>query len=649
MAMKNKRKQKKELLARMSRRNFVIGGGQVMLGLLLAGRLYQLQIAQSDGWRKLSDSNQFNTRSVTPARGRIFDANNSLIAGNTETYSLSVTPANTADLPRLLAQIAKIIDIKPEDIDDIIETASSQPRFIPITIKGDLTQRDLSRLAVRSSLLNGVTFAKRYRRIYPQAHLTGHITGYVSPITPKEYDEEPRWGRLPDIRTGKIGIEYTLERALRGKPGLDRIEMNSLGKAVRIIPDRLPEQGQDAQLTLNTEIQSFAFDRLRRGRSDIVKDTGEIQAALAENEEVRAHFAAGDDVVLKDEKDRYVPPESGAAIVMDITNGDVLAMVSAPSYDPNLFSDRLLSRDWRRLSEHPRTPLLNRAISGLYAPGSTFKMVVAAAALEAGVITPRTRVTCKGHMEYGDRKFHCWFDDGHQSVNMSQAIERSCDVYFYEIALKTGINRIHDMARRLGLGEVSGLDLPFEKVGIMPNRDWKKIERGTVWTPGETIVAGIGQGLVLTTPMQLAVMTARLADGKRAITPRLTKSNDIPDFAPLNISPSIVASVKKAMDAVLTGPLGTARRYDLEEHGLSGKTGTVQVKRITKEQREAGITDNIDRPWKERDHALFVACAPRKNPRYAAVVVVEHGGSGSSMAAPIARDILAQTIKVNGV
>ena len=253
-------------------------------------------------------------------------------------------------------------------------------------------------------------------------------------------------------------------------------------------------------------------------------------------------------------------------------------------------------------------------------------------------------------MEFGDRKFHCWFDEGHQSLNIMQALERSCDVFFYDVALKVGINRIHDMAKRLGLGLPSGLDLPYEKLGIIPNRDWKKNERGTVWTPGETIVAGIGQGFVLTTPLQLAVMTARLADGSKAIRPRIFLHDEAePEFAPLNISKSVLRVVKKGMEDVMIGRLGTARRYDLDDYGIAGKTGTVQVKRITKEQREAGIIDNIDRPWKERDHALFVAYAPRKNPRYAAVVVVEHGGSGSSMAAPIARDILAQTIKIRGV
>lgn len=648
--MKNKRKLRRELMQRMGRRNFIIAGGQTVLGLLLAGRLYQLQIAQNAGWTKLSDSNQFNTRSVTPARGRIFDESNRLLAGNTETYSLSITPLNAGNLQQTLLRLSTVIDLRNKDMVEILKKAEGQPKFIPVTVKEELTQRDLSRLAVRSPLLNGVSFSKRYRRIYPQAHLTGHITGYVSPITPREKDEEPRWSRLPNIRTGKVGVEYSLEQKLRGAPGRDRIEINSRGKAVRIINDTPPEQGADATLTLNMEIQAYAYDRLRKGRNEIVTKTADIQNALTVNEEIRSHFAAGDNLVLKDEKERFVPGESGSAIVMDVRNGDVVAMVSAPSYDPNQFSERLLTRDWKRLSSHPRTPLLNRAISGLYAPGSTFKMVVAAAALEAGVINAKTRVKCEGHIEFGDRKFHCWFDDGHQSLNVMQALERSCDVFFYEVALKTGINRIHDMAKRLGLGLPSGLDLPFEKLGIMPNRDWKKANRGTVWTPGETIVAGIGQGFVLTTPMQLAVMTARLANGKKAVSPRLMADDKTaPEFAPLDVPASVLKIIKQGMEDVLTGRLGTARRYDLDKHGLAGKTGTVQVKRITKEQREAGIIDNIDRPWKERDHALFVAYAPRKNPRYAAVVVVEHGGSGSSMAAPIARDILAQTIKVKGV
>ena len=268
-------------------------------------------------------------------------------------------------------------------------------------------------------------------------------------------------------------------------------------------------------------------------------------------------------------------------------------------------------------------------------------MVVVAAAIEAGVITPRTEVKCEGSFEFGNRLFHCWNEKGHGFVNAARSLERSCDIYYYQIALKTGINRINNMARRMGLGEVTEIGIPSERKGIIPDRDWKLENRGAPWTPGETVVAGIGQGFVLTTPLQLAVMTARIANGKKAVRPVLYKGQaESADFEPLQVSPEILKIMRNGMVQVMTGPLGTARNYDLQQYGgIAGKTGTVQVKRITKEQREEGITENIDRPWKERDHALFVAYAPVEKPRYAISVVVEHGGSGSSMAAPIARDI----------
>jgi penicillin-binding protein 2 len=330
---------------------------------------------------------------------------------------------------------------------------------------------------------------------------------------------------------------------------------------------------------------------------------------------------------------------------MDVNNGDVRVMVSNPAFDPNLFSNPLSVRDWKRLNEHPRTPLLNRVISGLYAPGSTFKMVVVAAALEAGVISTKTRYECTGGFDFGDTTFHCWNKRGHGTIDVVQALEQSCDVYFYQIALKTGIDRIHNMALRLGLGDVTGIDLPGEKQGVIPKRSWKLDSRGAAWTPGETVIAGIGQGFVLTTPLQLAVMTARIANGKYAVTPRLQSDDKPVEFAPLEISPAIIRVLQKGMRAVTSGSRGTARRHDIKGDGMAGKTGTVQVKRISKEQREKGIVDNIDRPWKERDHALFVGYAPFETPRYAISVVVEHGGSGSSMAAPIAKDIMSYVLK----
>ena len=278
-------------------------------------------------------------------------------------------------------------------------------------------------------------------------------------------------------------------------------------------------------------------------------------------------------------------------------------------------------------------------------------MVVGLAALEAGVINRNTRFKCSGEMELGNATFHCWRKGGHGVMNIISALEQSCDVFFYEISLKTGIRKIKDMAHRLGLGDVTGIDLPGEKKGIIPSYDWKLANKGSVWTPGETVVSSIGQGYVLATPLQLAVMTARLANGKMAVSPRLIKlQSDVLAFPPLNISPTALAIIREGMFKVTNGGLGTARKYNLEKSigGMAGKTGTVQVKRITKAQREKGIVKNIDRPWVERDHALFVAYAPIKNPLYAISVIVEHGGSGSSTAAPIARDILRKTIKERG-
>ena len=640
--MRNKRKEEKEKQLQSTRRLFLVGGGQLLLGAVLVGRLYQLQVAQTDQFRKLSDDNQFNARMIEAPRGRIFDSAGRLLAGNSDVFEMNVVPAHVRDLNALLQAVNKIIPLKPREIERVIETAKAQPNFLQIPIRTGLTQRELSRLSIRSAVLDGVSFDRRYRRIYPQGRLAAHLTGYVSPVTRRETDEDRRLRRLPHLRTGKVGLERAQEQRLRGHFGVEQVEVNARGKPVRILDDLLPKAGDDLHLSVDMEIQNFASRRLQQGRAELMKvESVDVQRALMRDKSLLAHLDNGDNLILKDENGNLTPPESGAAILMDVRNGDIRAMVSQPGFDPNIFTDRLSIKDWDRLNNHPRNPLLNRALSGLYSPGSTFKMVVLAAALEAGIVTNNTRYACPGFFEFGDRKFYCWNKTGHGNMNGELALERSCDVYFYEVALKVGIDRIHNMAQRLGLGIMSKLNIPGEKIGIMPNRAWKQAARGAPWTPGETVIAGIGQGFVLTTPIQLAVMTARLANGKEAVEPRLFKAdNTPPQFPPLDVSPSIIRALQKGMRSVTNGTLGTARRYDLPEIGMSGKTGTVQVKRITEAQREAGITDNIDRPWKERDHALFVGYAPVKNPKYAACVVVEHGGSGSSMAAPIARDIL---------
>ena len=641
--MAKKRKEIQEVANQISKRMFLVGSLQIGFGLILIGRLYQLQILHSDSYLKLSDKNQFDHRLVIAPRGRLLDSKNRLLAGNSEVFELVVIPARTKNLELLLIEIDNIVGLSKEEIKDILVIAKNQPDFIEISIKSDLTQRELSHLAIRSAVLEGVLFQKNFNRIYPQGKLLSHVTGYVSGITAREVEKDRKLQRLVGLKTGKSGLEKTLDDSLRGIAGKERIEVNSRGKPVRFISDSVPKQGRDHKLTIDMDIQSYAVNRLKLGNSEQVEMAqSSVQEAINNNDELKAHINIGETMILKDANSRYVPPEAGAVVLMDIHTGGVIAMVSSPAYDPNLFAGRISNRAWNNLNEHPRVPLLNRVIAGLYSPGSTFKMVVYAAALEAGVISSDSSYNCKGFFEFGDRDFYCWQEKGHGVVNGRQAIAQSCDVYFYQIALKTGIERIHNMAKRMGLGEITNVGIPDEKVGIMPNREWKKNTRGTVWTPGETVIAGIGQGFVLTTPIQLSVMTARLANGKKAVKAKLlseaTKKSD--DFPPLNINSSVLREIQRSMRSVISSGRGTARKYELNGYGLAGKTGTVQVKRITKAEREEGIIDNIDRRWKDRDHALFVGYAPYDKPKYAISVIVEHGGSGSSMAAPIARDIL---------
>ena len=644
----NKKAREKEFRRVMTRRSLLLGGMQLGIASFLGLRLYQLQVAQNSQYRRLSDRNQFDVKIVAPQRGRVFDRKMRLLAGNAESYQLRVTPLHAKDLPQMLDDLSTIIELKPREREEVIAAAVKNPSFRPIVVRGDLTQRELARLAVRSAYLPGVSFEKVLRRIYPQGALTGHVTGYVSPLTSRELDLNPALQQLPDLATGKIGVESALESQLRGKPGSERVEVNARGRPIRVLRDFEPSAGQDVRLALDIGVQLEAAEVLRRGRSQTVNlSLPEAQGAIAGNAELKSHIAAGDNLVLRDPKGNITPAESGAVVVMDVRSGEIVSLVSAPMYDPNIFTEKLLTRDWRRLNDHPRTPLLNRVTTGMYAPGSTFKMVVALAALEAGIINERTSFFCKGDMELGNATFHCWQKLGHGTVNVLRALEQSCDVFFYEVALKTGIQRIKNMALRLGFGAGTGIDIPGEKTGIIPSHDWKLATHGVAWTPGETVVASIGQGYVLATPIQLALMTARIANGQFAVEPSLLARSKTPEFAPLDIPESALRIVRRGMKMVTHSGRGTARNYNLgaEFGGMAGKTGTVQVKRITKEQREAGIVKNIDRPWKERDHALFVGYAPVTDPRYAISVVVEHGGSGSSMAAPIARKILEKILR----
>ena len=393
-------------------------------------------------------------------------------------------------------------------------------------------------------------------------------------------------------------------------------------------------------------LQAFAVERFEKGNNTLVSIKNEnIKKQIEKTKNINY---INKDYVYKDKKNRIVNPESGSLIVMDIENGEILCSVSSPGYDPNIFSNDLEINVWNNLKNNSRAPLLNRSMSGIYPPGSTIKMAVALAALENGIIDYNTKFYCDGAKELGSSTFHCWAKDGHGKLNLMEAIEQSCDVYFYELGLKVGIDKIALMMKKLGLGQYYDVEINDKSKGVVPNIEWKLKRDGLQWSMGETLNASIGQGYLLTTPLQLTTMIARIANGKFSVTPTLMMNKNKNRFEPLKINPQHLDFIKKSMERVVKGNNGTARNYQIgsKKIEMAGKTGTVQVVRISEAEREKGLIKNEDRPWKKRDHALFVGYAPASKPKYAITVVVEHGGSGSSVAAPIARDIFKYIFKV---
>ncbi len=638
---------------RISRRSLIMGGVQIAVATGLAGRLYYLQIEENRQYSKLSDRNKYDFRIIPPSRGRINDAAGRLLAGNAETYELSIIPQYNDDLAQLMQQLSSLIDLQDDEIARFIADAAEQPSFLPLPLRADLTQREVARIAVRIPELPGVSFERAEKRIYPQGVLGGNLTGYVSRATAAEVKEGIVNRELAHLSTGKSGVEKQHEFTLRGAPGRRRILVNAFGRPISSSTVEAPISGRNLVLNIDMDDQRVANEALQQGQHKPLElASPRVQQALIQDDELRKILADDQSPAFENAKGQVVPAETGSVVALDIKTGAVKILLSSPTFDPNLFVGGLSSRDWGILSQNPRRPLIDRCIAGQYPPGSTFKMVVALAALEAGIITENTKFHCSGHRRVGDTDFHCWRPKGHGSVNIIDAIEQSCDVYFYEIGLKTGIKRIGDMARRLGLGGATGINIPREKSGLIPTKAWKKKKTGESWLLGETVNASIGQGYVLATPLQLAVMTARIANGKAAVNPMLAAGDNRADaFADLKISQAGLEIVRRGMRAVMSGKKGTARFHDLpiKGVGMAGKTGTVQVRAISKAEREEGIIDNADRVWKFRDHALFTAFAPYDDPRYAVAVVVEHGGSGSGVAAPIARRVMTHLISKSGV
>ena len=594
---------------RLTRRALLIGTAQFALMGGLALRMRSLQIEQSEEYRLLAEENRINIRLLPPARGLIYDRDGRIIADNEQNYRIVLIREDAGDVDQVLEKLGSLITLDPDRIEKAREEMARRSPFVPVTVAERVTWDEIARVTVNAPALPGVLPEVGLSRHYPLGSDLAHVVGYVGPVSDYDLnriDDQDPLLQIPRFQIGKTGVENKLERALRGSAGTQQIEVNALGRVMRELERREGNPGADIQLTIDSRLQSYVEARLEG--------------------------------------------ESASTIVMDVETGDLLACASAPSFDPNLFVRGISVPDWNALNEDPYRPLAAKAVQGTYPPGSTFKMITALAAYEEGLIEPEETVFCGGYVEVSGNRFHCWKPGGHGNINLHESLKQSCDTFYYEICQRVGIEKISEMAKRFGLGMQHEIPLSAVAAGLAPDRDWKMRVRGTQWRVGDTVNVSIGQGDVLASPLQLAVMTARLATG-RSVTPRLIHSVDGIETpsgrgAPMGINENALRRIRAALDDVSNHNRGTAyaSRITDSDMRLAGKTGTSQVRRITQAERDAGISANEDLPWERRDHALFVSFAPFDNPRFAVAVVVEHGGSGSGAAAPIARDVMLQAL-----
>lgn len=590
----------------LNRRSLIMALIKFLLLMVIIARLYYLQVYQADRYKTLADENRISTRLLVPPRGIIFDRNGVTIASNQQNFQALIVAEQAPNVQETLDAFKKIMPLSEAEEERIKKDLKRNRSFVPIKIRDNLSWEEVSRIQLNAPDLPGIVIDEGLTRYYPFGAGMAHILGYVSSVSDKDVKDDPLL-EVPGFKIGKSGIEKYLEKALRGESGNLKLEVNAYGRIMKEIErvDGIP--GKDVQLTIDSRLQQKAFELF-----------GE---------------------------------ESGAAVLLDVHTGEILAFVSAPSFDPNMMTQGLSTEDWNALLHNERNPLTDKAISGQYSPGSTFKMIVALAALEAGVIKPETRTYCAGKMFLGNHAFHCWKKEGHGHLNVVEALQHSCDIFFYETAQKLGIEKIADMARRFGLGSKINIGLENEKAGLIPDKEWKLRRFGEPWQQGESLISGIGQGYILTTPLQLATMTARLVNGGYEIKPTFLKVSDgeKSKIRKIDVSPTNLELIKEGMYAVVNKPGGTAWRSQFDYHGqrMGGKTGTTQVRRITMKERREGIKKESELPWRLRNHALFVGYAPHDNPKYAVAVLVEHGGGGSSVAAPLAGKILREAVMLD--
>ena len=620
----------------INRRMFIISAAKVVIFTGIIARLFSLQINENKKYLTLSDKNRLREWRLPPVRGEFLDFFNNTIAGNLKVYQLHVVPEQVEDFKHLMARLKDILQLDDQQFSKIIKKKKIQKPWETLIISENLSWDQFSKVNFFLHELVGAKPVLSVARSYPYKDNYTHILGYVAQASEKDLlnNEVIKKSHVPGLRVGKIGLEKTFENDLIGTNGVQRYEVNAYGKRINQIDHKDGEKGKNIKLTIDTEIQKFS--------------------------------------------NQLLADRAGSISVMDIYTGEIVAMHSSPSFDPSLFLYGITTKDWKQIRENPLKPLINKTISGLYSPGSTIKPLVALSALENDVITPNFTVECTGKMEMYGQAYHCWKEKGHGFMKLRNAIKQSCDTYFYETARKLGVDRLSITASKFGLGdEVLKEYFPNEKKGLVPNTKWKKDTLGIGWVLGETLITGIGQGYIQTTPLQLCLMTAQLANGGFKIYPKIVVDENQDTLENIkykmsmnankekgeNILPRIraveelfniknekykrlfknsenVKFVLESMFASTNELYGTSYSSRIEDpkYQFAGKTGTAQVKRITEKARELDLkTSQI--PYEERDHALYIAYGPYKKPRYAVSIIVEHGGSGSSTAAPIAKKL----------
>ena len=590
------------------RRTLVLGGAAAAGVGLLGLRMRHLQVVESDEFRFLADENRINIRPAPPPRGRVFDRNGAAVADNVPNYRILIERERAEDFEEIVARLGRLFELDPRTVERARRSLERRSVGTPVAVAERASWRDISIVAVNAPALPGVITEAGLSRRYPQGGVHAHVVGYVGRVSESDLEKSSapeELLRVPRFQVGKSGLEAEREDTLRGQPGTVRVEVDAAGRVMRELGGTDSVPGSDIQITVDSGLQRHALARLEG--------------------------------------------ESASAVAIDCRSGDLLVCASSPVFDPNKFVHGISKADFDVLRLSDRRPLHDKAVQGIYPPGSTFKMVTAIAALEAGVVDYAERIRCTGHVDIGDRRFHCWKQGGHGDVDMHRSLRESCDVYYYSLAERLGVDAIGDVARRLGIGVRHELPMTSVAAGVMPTEEYKIVNRDEEWVVGDTVNTAIGQGFLLASPLQLAVMTARLATG-RAVSPRLVKAVDgapVPIAAadPLGFDETALKEVRRAMFATVNHKRGTAHGSRvLGGMRMAGKTGTSQTRNISDEERAEGVLKNEELEWLERDHALFVCYAPADDPRIALAVVVEHGGSGSSAAAPAARDIMLQAL-----